>query len=134
MNNASVTLRNNLLATYGTTIGNGGKAVVMTAADAPLMTIVLNAGAVLGTPSGGSVSFTNPQSGGGAWATFSQLPSAAGVASYVQLRTSADVDVVQASVSTIAAGTGEFQFTSTTFDTAIPATTTTAPTLTQAAS
>lgn len=134
MYNASVAMRNAILSAFNTQLGTSAKAVVKTAADATLMTIVLNATSALDTPAAGAADFNDPTSGGGAWATFSQLPSAAGDASYVALTTSADVEVARATVSTIAAGTGEFQFSSLTFDTAVPATTTTTPTVTQAAS
>lgn len=134
MYNLSTTMRNALLTTYGTQIGASGKAVVCTVADAELLTITLNGSAALDTPSNGSADFNDPTSGGASWATFSQNPTAAGAASYVSLRTSGGTEVARATVTTIATGTGEFQFTTLDFVTAVPVTTSTTPTLSQAAS
>ena len=99
--------------------------------DDVLMTIGLNATAAVGDFANGVGTFNAPTSGGGAWATFSQNPSASGTLSYGVV---IDSNSAEAWRFTCGVGTGEFQVDSLSFDTAIAVTMTTAPTLTEPAS
>ena len=98
--------------------------------DTVLLTIGLNATRAVAAASAGVGTFNNPTTGGGNWSTFSQNPSASGTAAKAILKDGDGTARAQMTVSTIAAGTGEVQFTTLAFDTGVPVTTDTAPTIT----
>jgi hypothetical protein len=104
--------------------------------DDVLLEIDLNATAAFGNAGAvtvGKASAAAPVSGGGSWSTFSQVPDAAGTANYAQYLDGDGTLAFKSSVSTIAAGTGEVQFTTLTFDVAVAVTTTVAPSVTMPA-
>lgn len=133
MFNYTTTIRNGLLDHLVDALDAGASEPtlsIQTDADSPLLVIGLNATAAFGAASAGVATAAAPTTGGGSWATFSQLPSAAGVAAKAKWIDGDGTVLYESTVSTTAAGTGEVQFDSLTFDTAIPATTSVAPTIT----
>jgi hypothetical protein len=100
--------------------------------DTVLLDITLNTTAAFGASDAGVATAAAPVSGGGAWATFSQLPAAAGTISKAGYYDANDALQYSCTVSTIAQATGELRLTSLTTDTAVPVTTTVAPTITVA--
>lgn len=103
---------------------------IETSGDSPLLVITLNGTAAFGdagTPTAGRAIANAPQTGGGSWATFSQNPSASGTAAKAKWKDGDGTTLYESSVGTIAAGTAEVRFDTLTFDTAVAATTTSAP-------
>lgn len=107
---------------------------IETAGDAPLLVIGLNATAAFGAAVNGVATAANPTTGGGDWSAFSQLPTASGVAGKAKWIDGDGTVLYESTISTVAAGTGEVQFDTLTFDTAVAATTTVSPTITMPAS
>ena len=103
---------------------------IETSGDAALLVIGLNATAAFGSATNGVATAAAPTTGGGNWSTFSQLPSAAGTAAKAKWKDGDGNTLYESTVSTVAAGTGEVQFATLTFDTAVAVTTTAAPTIT----
>lgn len=99
-----------------------------TAGDAELMTVNLAATSPFGASSAGVATANAPITGGGAWATFSQNPTADGTAAKVVL-CDRDNTVVE-TLSVGATGSGEeFEVSNVNFVTTSAVTTTTAPTV-----
>lgn len=133
MFNYVTAVRNAMVDTVVDLLDSGAgepKLSIQTSADAVLLEIGLNATAAFGAAASGVATAAAPTTGGGSWATFSQLPSAAGVAAKAKWIDGNDTVIYESTISTIVAGTGEVQFDTLTFDTAVPATTDTAPTVT----
>lgn len=126
MNNAGVNLIDDGAA--------GPTLRIRTAADADLLVIDLNATAAFGASSSGIKTAAAPVSGGGAWATFSQNPSVSGTAAKAVWCDGDVTALFESTIGTVAAGTAEVQFDTLTFDTAVAATTSVAPTITVPAS
>lgn len=108
--------------------------VITEADDDVLLTITLNATAAFGDAAAGVATANDPQTGGGDWDTFSQNPSASGTAAKAKWQDGDGTTLFESTVSTIAVGTGEVQFTDLTFSTGTPVETTVAPTITMPAS
>lgn len=105
--------------------------VITTSGDSALLTIELDSTRAVAAAVNGVGTFNAPHTGGGAWATFSQNPSASGTAAKAYLKNRGGTTLFQLSVGTSGA---EINFDTLTFDTGVAVTTTTAPTITQPAS
>lgn len=107
---------------------------IETSADAVLLVIGLNATAAFGDAGAsvdGQAEAAAPTTGTGTdWTDFSQVPSAAGVAAKAKWKDGDGTTLYESSVGTIVAAAAEVRFTTLTFDTAVPVTTTVAPLIT----